>query len=79
MSALLVDPRLDVADRKPGKNPPRDRIDLRAEPEWIARVAAAAERFGLSVSAYIRLAVSERLERDEASTSRKAPRTRSDN
>jgi hypothetical protein len=44
----------------------RDRLEVRAEPEWIARVFRAAERFGLSLSAYIKLAVTERLERDEA-------------
>jgi hypothetical protein len=43
----------------------RQRIDLRAEQEWIARLEVLAKRFGLSVSAYIRLAVSERMERDE--------------
>jgi predicted HicB family RNase H-like nuclease len=41
----------------------RERIELRAEPEWIERVTAEAERLGLSLSAYIRLAVNERLEK----------------
>lgn len=45
----------------------RDRVDLRAEPAWIARIAAQADRLGISVSAYIRLATTERLEKDEAS------------
>jgi len=44
----------------------RDRIDLRATPEWIERVAAQADRFGMNLSAYIRAAVTEKLERDEA-------------
>jgi hypothetical protein len=44
----------------------RDRVELRAEPEWIARVTAEAERLGLNLSAYIRLAVNERLDRTEA-------------
>jgi len=44
----------------------RDRIDLRATPEITARIEAARQRFGESVSAYIRRAVIERLERDEA-------------
>jgi hypothetical protein len=43
----------------------RDRVELRAEPEWIARVAAEANRLGLNLSAYIRLAVNERLDRTE--------------
>lgn len=71
MNEQIVEPDLIVAGHKPDKGPSRDRVDLRAEPEWIARVAAAAERFGLSLSAYIRLAVSERLERDEAGQPRK--------
>jgi hypothetical protein len=44
----------------------RRRLELVAEPEWIARLTVQAERLGLSVSAYIRLAVTERLERDES-------------
>ncbi len=50
------------------KNMSRDRLELRAEPEWIARVTAVAERFGLSLSAYIRLVVTRQVELDEAST-----------
>lgn len=46
--------------------PARDRIDLRADPAWVARVEVAAKRFAISVSAYIRQAVTERMERDEA-------------
>jgi hypothetical protein len=69
MPGVVEDVLTPVARRKQDKDPevPRDRIDLRADPDWVARVAAAAERFGLSVSAYIRLAVTERMERDEAS------------
>ncbi|HKB41927.1 MAG TPA: hypothetical protein VKD72_36205 [Gemmataceae bacterium] len=52
---------IDVARKRP--NPRRDLIQLRAEPEWIDRVNAEAERLGLSLSAYIRLAVNERMER----------------
>lgn len=37
----------------------RDRIDLRAEREWIAKVVEEAKRLGLSLSAYVRLAVNE--------------------
>jgi hypothetical protein len=40
----------------------RDRLELRADPEWIQRATRAAERFGLSLSAFIRMVVSERLE-----------------
>jgi hypothetical protein len=69
MAAALTDDVLTVATRKrkpASETNPRDRIDLRVEPEFYARVEAAAQRFGLNLSAYIRMAVSERLERDEA-------------
>jgi len=54
----------DMARKRP--NPDRDLIQIRAEPEWIDRVNAAAEALGLSISAYIRLAVNERLQRTAA-------------
>lgn len=44
----------------------RDRFDLRIAPELLARIAAQAERFGQGNSAYVRLAIIEKLERDEA-------------
>jgi hypothetical protein len=44
----------------------RDRLDLRAEPAWIARVRRQADRFGMSISAYIRAKTTEALEKDEA-------------
>ncbi len=43
----------------------RNRIDLRVTPALRERLQTAADRFGLKISAYIRLAVIERLERDE--------------
>lgn len=49
----------------------RDRVDLRADPEWIARVLAQAKRFEQSISAYIRQAVTEKLEQDEQSDPKK--------
>jgi hypothetical protein len=51
----------DMARKRP--NPQRDLIQLRADPAWIDRVNAEAERLGLSLSAYIRLAVNERMQR----------------
>jgi predicted HicB family RNase H-like nuclease len=48
------------------RNEDRDRLDLRADREWIARVAAQSERLGISISAYIRQAVTRQLERDES-------------
>ena len=49
----------------------RDRIDLRVEPEFVRRLVAQAGRFtGGNISAYIRIALVERLERDEATDPR---------
>lgn len=55
---------------------PRDRIDLRAEPEWIARIKAQASRLGMGASAYIRMAVTLKLEADEADEQSRKPRRR---
>jgi hypothetical protein len=46
--------------------PDRDRFEVRADAEWIRRVDAAASRWGLSLSAYVRMVVTERMERDES-------------
>jgi hypothetical protein len=55
-----------VAELVPKKPVPgRDRVDLRAEPEWIARVQAQADRLGMALSAYIRMATTKEVERDE--------------
>jgi hypothetical protein len=51
---------VDVGQKR--SNPNRDLIQFRAPPAWIDRVNAEAERLGLSLSAYIRLCVNERLE-----------------
>jgi hypothetical protein len=53
----------DVAKKK---DKPTGRIEMRADLEFIARVERQAERFGIGVSAYIRQAVSVRLEQDES-------------
>jgi hypothetical protein len=45
----------------------RDRFDLRADAVWLARVKRQAERLGLGMSGYIRLATTLKLENDEAS------------
>lgn len=50
----------------PDAQPTRDRIDLRGEPAWIARVQRQANRLGISLSDYIRQAVTLRVEEDEA-------------
>lgn len=61
MSATLC---VDEVAKKPDKA--RDRIDLRVEPELRERVEGQADRFGQGLSAYIRQAIIERLERDES-------------
>ncbi len=48
------------------KKPARDRLDLRIEPEMSDAIVEAARRDGSnSVSAYVRRAILERLERDK--------------
>jgi predicted HicB family RNase H-like nuclease len=47
------------------RRPLTRRIDMRVDEELFERLEAQASRLGLSVSAYIRLAMTERLERDE--------------
>lgn len=64
-AATCVAPMGKKADR-------RDRIDLRCEPEMRDRIESQGERFGQGLSAYIRQAIIERLERDEASDPRAA-------
>ena len=60
----------EVGKKKdPGQRKER-RIELRAEELWAQRVERQAERFNLGLSAYIRQAIQERLERDEATDPR---------
>jgi hypothetical protein len=62
MSALDLEELQMPAEEPSG----RDRIDLRAEPEWIARVRHQARRLGFgSISAYIRHATTKQLAVDE--------------
>lgn len=42
------------------------RFMLRAEQDWLDRIEHQANRFGLTVAAYIRQAASQQLERDES-------------
>lgn len=72
MPTKFIDEAPLVARKKQEARPPtsvplpRDRIDLRAEPALVVRLRRQAERLGLNISAYLRLAAVERLERDEA-------------
>lgn len=49
-----------------GTDGERERIDLRADRRWIARIRRQAARMGISASAYIRQATTRQLEKDEA-------------
>lgn len=57
--------RPDVAKKPDKPEKPRDRIDLRVDADFRARLERQSERFDLGLSAYVRQAVIERLERDE--------------
>lgn len=71
MSLILVDEAVSNRKNKSSApkppTPARDRIDLRADPVWVARIEKQAERLGLNLSSYIRQAVTLKLEADEAS------------
>ena len=60
---------LTEASRMAGRkkeNFERGRLELVADPELISRAAAQAARLGISLSAYVRVAISLKVERDEA-------------
>jgi len=42
----------------------RDRLEIRADPAWIDQVTEAARRVGCSLSSYVRMALTERMQRD---------------
>lgn len=67
MSPAVCGPPVPQKPRKPD----RDRLDMRLEPETRQRADRQAERFGLSLSAYIRRALIRQLEEDEASEPKK--------
>jgi predicted HicB family RNase H-like nuclease len=58
-------------DKKPPPAESRDRFDLRIEPSLRRRIERQAERLGINASAYLRLAVTLKLEADEASEPKK--------
>jgi hypothetical protein len=65
-TATLVPVAKTPMQPQPQPEPERDRIDLRVDPEIRERLNRQAERFGMRLSPYIRQAVIEKLERDEA-------------
>jgi len=58
--------RTQTVAAKKRVNPQRNKVEFLAEPEWIDRVTKVAERLGLSISAYIRMVVTQRMNADEA-------------
>ncbi len=59
--------RFEMAQRR--KDPEvasRDRVNVRIDPHLLARIEQQAERHGLSVSAYLRMAAAAAVEADEA-------------
>ncbi len=53
--------RIATMPRK--KNPHRDRLDIRIEPELARKATKRAEELGMNISAYIRMLVALDLER----------------
>jgi hypothetical protein len=53
-----------MAGRKK-ENFDRGRVEFKASPEWIERVTREGERLGLNLSAFIRMVVTQAVERAE--------------
>lgn len=53
------------ADSQPAEQP-RDRVDLRIDPSLAGRAKRQADRLGMSLSAYMRMALTRQVESDEA-------------
>ena len=62
-ATLLGSPHM--AGRKK-ENFDRGRVEFKATPEWTERATRAGERLGLSLSAFIRMVVTQYLDRMEA-------------
>ena len=56
-----------ISEYPVSKKPARERLDMRFDADTRARLERQAERFGDSLSAYIRRALIRQLEADEAS------------
>jgi hypothetical protein len=54
-----------MAGRKK-ENFDRKRVEFMAEPEWIKRAASEAERLGLNLSSFIRMVVTQHMDKTEA-------------
>lgn len=67
---------MQTADRtknvpRPKKNSDRDRIEFRADPEWIAMVNDQAKAWGVNLSAFIRQAVNKWVQENPAPSAKK--------
>jgi hypothetical protein len=58
---MLVGTR--AVPRKSAKGADRDMFQVRAEPWWLTIIQKEADRIGVSLSGYVRMAVNERYER----------------
>jgi hypothetical protein len=54
-----------MAGRKK-ENFERGRVEFKADPEWIERVNAEAERIGLNLSSFIRMVMTQYMDKVEA-------------
>lgn len=63
MTTLATETRRMAGRKK--ENFERGRVELMAEPKWIARANTEAERLGMSLSAFIRMVVTQYLDKAE--------------
>jgi hypothetical protein len=66
MPSLVAVDREHMANGRKKENFERGRLELKADPEWIARVVEYGETLGLSLSAFVRLSVNEKMQRMDA-------------
>jgi len=64
MSQLATDERRMAGRKK--ENFDRPRVEFKADPEWIQRATREGERLGLNLSAFIRMVVTQYMDRAEA-------------
>lgn len=53
-----------VSPKKKSAKDIRERVEFRADPDWIRAVMEEASRLGMGLSAYIRYCVNKQMERD---------------
>lgn len=57
-------PKKPKPPRTPSAEPPFERVEFQASPEWVQQLDAAARAVGVSRSAYIRLACNKLMQAD---------------